>query len=101
MWQAALLVLRAQAQGADLHRALRYAVLLELDAVAGWALLGVPNAGLRDQLQAHLAGAIGDALGQVTGRRLRVVVAVLAGGGRPAAPQPTLAGMLRGMRNEE
>ena len=101
VWQAATLVLRAQAPGADLHRALRYAVLLELDPVAGWALLGVPNAGLRDQLQARVTGAISDALGQVTGGRIRVAVTLLAGGGRLSAPPPTLADVLRGMSNEQ
>jgi hypothetical protein len=95
VWQAAMTVLRAHLPGADQRRMLGYAVLLELDTVAGWALVGVPNAGLREQVAAQLAGEIGLALGQVTGQPVRVAVAVLAGGGPLGGPPPTLAAVLR------
>jgi len=58
----------------------------------------VPNAGLRDQVQGPLAGVIAAALGQVLGQRVRVAVAILPGGGRPAEGPPTLARVLAGQR---
>jgi len=94
LWQAALVYLRVGLPSDDYSRTLRYAVLLELDPVAGWALLGLPTGFMRDQVADRLAAPIALALGQVAGARLRVAAAVLPGQGRLAGPMPTLAEVL-------
>ena len=91
-WQAALAVLRARLPADDVRQALRYTVLLELDPVAGWALIGVPNAGLVPPIRDRLCAPIEEALLLVQGRPLRIAVTVLAAGG----PLPTLTGVLAG-----
>jgi hypothetical protein len=73
---------------------LRYAVLLELDPVSGWALLGLPTDFMREQVAGRLAAPIGAALGQICGAGINVTAIVLPGQGRLAGNRPTLASLL-------
>jgi hypothetical protein len=94
VWQAALVHLRIGLPADDYTRVLRYAVLLELDAVSGWALLGLPTDFMREQIAGRLAGPIGVALGQICGAGINVTAIVLPGQGRLAGNRPTLASLL-------
>ena len=94
VWQAALVHLRIGLPADDYTRVLRYAVLLELDAVSGWALLGLPTDFMREQIAGRLAGPIGVALGQICGTGINVTAIVLPGQGRLAGNRPTLASLL-------
>jgi hypothetical protein len=94
VWQAALVHLRIGLPVDDYARVLRYAVLLELDAVSGWALLGLPTDFMREQVARRLAGPIGIALGQICGAGINVTAIVLPGQGRLAGNRPTLASVL-------
>ena len=90
-WQAALVYLRVGLPSEDYSRVLRYAAMLELDPASGWALLGLPTDHMREQVEARLAAPVGQALGQVCGRAMRVVAVVLPGQGRLGGGVPTLA----------
>jgi hypothetical protein len=81
VWQAALAVLRGVVAAEAMQRTLRYVVLLELDPVGGWALLGAPNVAVREQVERQLAGAVATALGQVRGVQGRGTGLLGAGGG--------------------
>jgi hypothetical protein len=93
-WQAALVHLRIGLPADDYTRVLRYAVLLELDPVSGWALLGLPTDFMREQVAGRLAAPIGAALGQICGAGINVTAIVLPGQGRLAGNRPTLASLL-------
>jgi hypothetical protein len=93
-WQAALVHLRIGLPADDYTRVLRYAVLLELDPVSGWALLGLPTDFMREQVAGRLATPIGAALGQICGAGINVTAIVLPGQGRLAGNRPTLASLL-------
>ncbi|MGI8586736.1 MAG: hypothetical protein ACR2M0_03495 [Chloroflexia bacterium] len=94
LWQTALIHLRVGLPIEDYTRILRYAVLLELDTVSGWALFGLPTDFMRDQVAGRLAGPISIAFGQVCGTTLHIAAAVHSGQGRLAASGPTLAALL-------
>ena len=94
VWQAALVHLRIGLPADDYTRVLRYAVLLELDPISGWALLGLPTDFMREQVAGRLAGPIGVALGQIYGAGINVTAIVLPGQGRLAGNRPTLASLL-------
>jgi hypothetical protein len=93
-WQAALVHLRIGLPAEDYTRVLRYAVLLELDPVSGWALLGLPTDFMREQVAGRLAAPIGAALGQICGASINLAAIVLPGQGRLAGNRPTLASLL-------
>ena len=94
VWQAALVHLRIGLPVDDYTRVLRYTVLLELDPISGWALLGLPTDFMREQIAGRLAGPIGVALGQICGAGIKVTAVVLPGQGRLAGNRPTLASLL-------
>jgi hypothetical protein len=94
VWQAALAVLRETVAAEAMQRTLRYVVLLELDPVGGWALLGAPNVAVREQMERQLAGVVATALGQVRGVALRVAVVLVPAGGARAGAVPTLASVV-------
>ena len=94
IWQAALLNLRITLPGDDYNKTLRYATLLELDRVGGWALLGLPNEYLCEQVRSKLAAPVKAALRQVCGVAVDVAAAVAPGQGRLAGSAPTLSEVL-------
>jgi hypothetical protein len=94
VWQAALAVVRGSVPAEAMQRTLRYVVLLEVDPVGGWALLGAPNVAVREAVARTLTGPVAAALSAVAGTPLRVAVTLLpAGGARAAGAVPTLAGL--------
>jgi hypothetical protein len=88
-WRAAQAILRVACRPDEYERMARYVQLLEIDQARGWALLGVPNAHLRDQVQTHLTGPIQVALERACGSQLRLLIMV-----RSAQTTPRLAELL-------
>jgi hypothetical protein len=88
-WRSAQAVLRVACRPDEYERMARYVQLLELDQERGWALLGVPNAHLREQVQTHLTVPIQVALERACGSQLRLLIIV-----RSAQTTPRLAELL-------
>ena len=93
-WHAVLARLRASVPAAEYNRVLRYALLLEVDPGRGWALVGVPHAGLQAPLAQEFGPALTALLSAAWATPLQLAVAVLPGQGRLAAPRPTLTALL-------
>jgi hypothetical protein len=88
-WRAAQAILRLACGPDEYERIARYVQLLEIDQARGWALLGVPNAHLREEVQARLTVPIQTALERACGSRLKLLVVV-----RSPKATPRLAELL-------